>query len=64
MDFSGKTCFITGANSGLGFEIARRFAASGAETIIGCRSKEKGEETKHEIEKEIPAHLKLGKGAG
>ncbi len=34
----GKTCLITGANSGLGFGIATQFAERGAHVIMACRS--------------------------
>ena len=54
MDLTGKTCLITGANSGLGFEVARRFAASGGDTILACRDQDKGEKAKREIEQEFP----------
>ncbi|TFG95188.1 MAG: SDR family oxidoreductase [Calditrichales bacterium] len=36
MKLSEKTCLITGANSGLGFAVAKRFAESGAKTILLC----------------------------
>ena len=34
----GKTCLITGANSGLGFATAIEFAKKGAHVIMACRS--------------------------
>jgi NAD(P)-dependent dehydrogenase (short-subunit alcohol dehydrogenase family) len=37
----GKTIFITGANTGIGFEAARVLAARGARVLLGCRSEEK-----------------------
>jgi NAD(P)-dependent dehydrogenase (short-subunit alcohol dehydrogenase family) len=37
----GKTIFITGANTGIGFETARVLAARGARVLLGCRSEEK-----------------------
>jgi NAD(P)-dependent dehydrogenase (short-subunit alcohol dehydrogenase family) len=43
MDFTDKTCIVTGANTGLGFEVAKRLAARGADTTVLCRSKRKGE---------------------
>ena len=55
MDFSGKTCLVTGANSGLGFEVAKRFAASGADTILVCRNQDKGENARREIQNEFPS---------
>lgn len=37
-----KTYIITGANSGLGFETAKRIAAQGHRVILACRNTEKG----------------------
>ncbi len=39
--FKNKTFFITGANQGLGFEIAKYFAKKGANLIICARNKKK-----------------------
>lgn len=38
---AGKTIFITGANTGIGFETARIFADHGARVLLGCRSETK-----------------------
>lgn len=35
---SGRVALVTGANRGLGFEIARRLGANGATVIVGARS--------------------------
>jgi NAD(P)-dependent dehydrogenase (short-subunit alcohol dehydrogenase family) len=49
--FAGKTVLITGANVGLGFEAAVKFAALGVSTLIfGVRSLEKGKAAKEKIE--------------
>lgn len=40
-DQTGKTVFITGANTGIGFEAARVLAGRGARVLMGCRSSEK-----------------------
>ena len=37
-----KTYIITGANSGLGFETAKRIAAKGHRVILACRNMQKG----------------------
>ena len=35
--FDGKTCLVTGANSGLGFAVAVEMAKRGARVILSCR---------------------------
>jgi len=42
-DQTGKTFFITGANTGLGFETARVLSAKGARVLLGCRNRSKAE---------------------
>jgi NAD(P)-dependent dehydrogenase (short-subunit alcohol dehydrogenase family) len=36
---TGKTFIVTGANTGVGFEIARVLAARGARVLVGCRDR-------------------------
>eukprot|EP01125_Pyxidicula_operculata_P009790 TRINITY_DN3217_c0_g1_i1.p1 TRINITY_DN3217_c0_g1~~TRINITY_DN3217_c0_g1_i1.p1 ORF type:complete len:372 (-),score=31.60 TRINITY_DN3217_c0_g1_i1:570-1685(-) len=45
----GKTCIITGANSGVGLETARHIAATGYKVILACRSKARAEEAIKDI---------------
>ncbi len=40
-DQSGKCFIVTGANTGIGFEISRVLAERGARVIMACRSKDK-----------------------
>ena len=42
-DQSGRTVVVTGANSGLGFEAAKRIAEAGAHVVLAVRDTEKGE---------------------
>jgi NAD(P)-dependent dehydrogenase (short-subunit alcohol dehydrogenase family) len=51
---SGKNCLITGASSGLGFAVSKKMSHAGANTIMLCRNKEKGETAVHEIKQETP----------
>src|SRR4249920_1604614 len=41
-DQTGKLAVVTGANSGIGLETARRLAAAGAEVVIAVRNPSKG----------------------
>jgi NAD(P)-dependent dehydrogenase (short-subunit alcohol dehydrogenase family) len=55
MDFVDKACIVTGANTGLGFEVAQRLAARGADTTLLCRSRRKGEEAVAHIRGTYPS---------
>lgn len=44
-DMKGKTCFMSGATSGINEQIARRFAEAGAKVFVVSRSIEKVERT-------------------
>jgi NAD(P)-dependent dehydrogenase (short-subunit alcohol dehydrogenase family) len=46
----GKTCLVTGANSGIGKETALALAEMKANVVMVCRNKEKGEAARGEIE--------------
>jgi NAD(P)-dependent dehydrogenase (short-subunit alcohol dehydrogenase family) len=53
-DLGGKTAIVTGANSGIGYEMARALACKGATVILACRNKEKGEAAVRQIAQEFP----------
>ncbi len=57
-DQSGKTIFITGANTGIGYEAARVLAERGARVLLGCRSEKKAEEAMSKIRSNAP-HAEL-----
>lgn len=42
-DLTNQTAIVTGANRGLGYEIARSLSFAGCYVIIACRSMENGE---------------------
>jgi NAD(P)-dependent dehydrogenase (short-subunit alcohol dehydrogenase family) len=52
---AGKTCIVTGANSGIGLETARGLAQMGARVVLVCRSAEKGRAAIVNIQGEAPA---------
>lgn len=52
-DLTGHTLIVTGANTGLGKEVARHYVRLGADKVIlACRSVEKGEAAKRDIEQQ------------
>jgi NAD(P)-dependent dehydrogenase (short-subunit alcohol dehydrogenase family) len=54
-DLSGRLAVVTGANSGLGFGLARRLAAAGADVVMAIRNQAKGEAAIEEIRATAPA---------
>lgn len=48
-DLTGKTCILTGANSGIGKATALELAKMGAKLVMVCRDREKGEAAEKEI---------------
>ncbi len=53
-DLSGKLVVITGANSGLGFGLARRLSAAGADVVMAIRNRTKGEAAIDDIRTGVP----------
>uniref|UniRef100_A0A7C2ZUN0 SDR family oxidoreductase n=1 Tax=Ignisphaera aggregans TaxID=334771 RepID=A0A7C2ZUN0_9CREN len=51
MDFKGKKALITGAAKGIGFEIARTFASSGADIAVIDKAKDELEKAVEELKK-------------
>jgi NAD(P)-dependent dehydrogenase (short-subunit alcohol dehydrogenase family) len=54
-DQGGRTALVTGANSGLGFEVARVLAARGATVLLASRNAERGEAAVERIRELRPA---------
>jgi NAD(P)-dependent dehydrogenase (short-subunit alcohol dehydrogenase family) len=54
-DQTGKLALVTGANSGLGYEVSRGLALRGATVVMACRNLEKGEEAAAKIRDENPS---------
>ena len=53
-DLSGRVAVVTGANGGLGFEVARGLAALNARVILACRDQQKGEAARTRLAAEFP----------
>src|SRR4029077_7942864 len=53
-DLTGKLAVVTGSNSGLGFGMARRLSAAGADVVMGIRNRAKGEAAIEEIGEGVP----------
>jgi NAD(P)-dependent dehydrogenase (short-subunit alcohol dehydrogenase family) len=52
-DLSGKTAVVTGANSGLGYETSLALARAGAQVVLACRDKARGEEAAERIARTV-----------
>jgi NAD(P)-dependent dehydrogenase (short-subunit alcohol dehydrogenase family) len=55
---SGRLAVVTGANSGLGFALARRLAMAGADVVMAIRNRAKGEAAIDAIRADLP-HAKV-----
>ena len=53
-DQTGKTCIVTGANSGIGLVEARVLAEKGAKVILACRDMEKANSAVESIRSAVP----------
>jgi len=59
-DLTGKRAIVTGANSGLGLELARRLARAGAQVTLAVRNADKGIEAMAKLTAEnLDARLEL-----
>jgi len=51
-NLAGKIAIVTGANSGIGYEMVRALSRKGATVILACRNKDKGEAAIRQIGQE------------
>lgn len=49
VDLKGRVAVVTGGNRGMGKETARELARMGAQVVIACRNRERGELTANEL---------------
>ncbi len=65
-DLGGRVAVVTGANSGLGYVVARELARKGARVVLACRSADRGSAAVERLRGEVPgaavevARLDLG----
>ncbi|MGC6175849.1 SDR family NAD(P)-dependent oxidoreductase [Lacrimispora sp. 38-1] len=60
MNLSDKICLVTGASSGLGLAVTKKFAKSGAIVVLVCRDSQKSRDALAEVKREVPdAKLEL-----
>ncbi|MGQ0623338.1 MAG: SDR family NAD(P)-dependent oxidoreductase, partial [Sporichthyaceae bacterium] len=53
-DQAGRTAVITGANSGLGFEVALGLARAGARVVLACRDLDRGQDALARLRRDAP----------
>lgn len=59
VSMDGRVCIVTGANSGVGFETSLQLAKHGAHLVMVCRSRERGEAAKAQIENTAQGQVDL-----
>jgi NAD(P)-dependent dehydrogenase (short-subunit alcohol dehydrogenase family) len=53
-DQSGRRAIVTGANSGLGYDVALELARRGARVVLACRNDRRGQAALERLQAEIP----------
>lgn len=52
-DLTGRVALVTGANSGIGYQVAGTLAGHGAHVILACRDEEKARRARDKLESEL-----------
>ena len=58
-DLAGKTHIVTGGNSGIGFDTAAMLGKAGANVVLACRSPDKAQAAKRDLEKQVKGTVDL-----
>ena len=49
-----RTCIITGGNSGIGFDVAKRLVCHNYDVVLACRNETKAANAVHQIKQKYP----------
>ncbi|APE95788.1 oxidoreductase [Halodesulfurarchaeum formicicum] len=58
-DLSGRTAIVTGANSGIGYELTRMLAEAGAHVVMATRSVKRGQAAARDLRGELEGELSV-----